>query len=73
MNKDIQSFVTGLEVNDKTFLGTLKYGYKSTISRYFELIRFIGISFLKKNQQSEVTKEDKTKFLNYIEFNEISK
>ena len=73
MNKDIRSFVTGLEVNDKTFLGTLKYGYKSTISRYFELIRFIGISFLKKNQQTEVTKEDKTRFLNYIEFNEISK
>ena len=57
-----------MTVNDTSFLGTLKYGFKSTISRYFELIRFIGIDYL-KNVDHSTTLDP----LNMTEFDEIDR
>ena len=63
-----------MTVNDTSFLGTLKYGFKSTISRYFELIRFIGINYLKKTEQpSNSVNTDDIKPLNMSEFDEIDR
>lgn len=80
LNNDISSFVTGMEVKEDSFLGTLKYGFKATISRYFELIRFIGVNYLKKTSQrlrraqdEEAPPEEEFKPLNMMEFSEISK
>ena len=69
-----------MEVKEDSFLGTLKYGFKATISRYFELIRFIGVNYLKKTSQrlrraqdEEAPPEEEFKPLNMMEFSEISK
>ena len=68
LNNDISTYVQGMTVNDTSFLGTLKYGFKSTISRYFELIRFIGINYL-KNVDHSTTLDP----LNMTEFDEIDR
>ena len=57
--------VTNMTIEDTSFLGTLKYGFKSTISRYFELIRFIGINYLKMKTDNET---DFYSLLNKTEF-----
>ena len=69
INNDISSMVTNMTIDDTSFLGTLKYGFKSTISRYFELIRFIGINYLKMKTDNET---DFYSLLNKTEFYETN-
>jgi hypothetical protein len=52
MNNDIRSIIDdgkqNVDVsNDELFEGTLKDGFKSTMYRFFELCRFIGITYLR--------------------------
>ena len=70
LNSDISQYTTDMETTDNLFLGTLKYGFKSTISRYFELIRFIGVNYLKKASGPGTSDFYP---LNMTEFYEISK
>ena len=39
------------QLNNETFLGTYQNGFKSTIARYFELIRYIGLTYMKKRDE----------------------
>ena len=66
LNNDISSIVTEPNINNNTFLGTLTNGFKATISRFFELNRFIGISYLKE-------KDETIYYLNYEEYGEINR
>ena len=48
-----------------TYLGTLRNGFKAVISRYFELIRYIGILYIDPSKPN-------TNLWNSIEFKEIN-
>ncbi len=46
------------------FLGTMAYGFKAVVVRYFELIRYLGIKYYQNKNYD---------FINAIEFSDISK
>ena len=65
LNNDITSLVTEENITEDTFLGTLNNGFKATISRFFELNRFIAITYLKEKNETEL-------YWNLEEFGEIN-
>lgn len=67
LNEDICNLSTSIKNNvncDELFLGTLNYGFKGIINRYYELIRYLG--YLKYKNVKDFD------FLNSKEFGEIS-
>ena len=68
LNNDICIFgnplLTTSNTCDVLFLGTMKYGFKAVVIRYFELLRYLGVEFLNVQIYD---------FLNSPEFYEISK
>ncbi len=67
LNKDIctlaKSIITETDTCETLFLGTLNYGFKAVVIRYFELLRYLGVQY-KYNKNIEI--------LNSQEFYEIS-
>ena len=52
LNKDISRYISNeTQLTNETFLGTYQNGFKSTIARYFELIRYIGLTYMKKRDE----------------------
>ena len=47
----------------KDFLGTMNFGFKAVIVRYFELLRYLGIKYYQTNNFN---------FINANEFKDIS-
>ena len=49
LNKNIcplaKAIITETDTCDTLFLGTLNYGFKAVIIRYFELLRYIGMGY----------------------------
>jgi hypothetical protein len=66
LNEDISPLIieNNSGITAENFLGTMNYGFKSVVTRYFELIRFLGIVYYNKVDYD---------FLNAPEFLEISK
>ena len=66
MNQDITALIqaTNSDVNTEDFLGTMNYGFNAVVVRYFELIRYLGVSYY-NNQTSN--------YINAPEFSEIGK
>lgn len=62
LNGNITSLVNATEA-ENLYLGSLDYGMKAVAMRYFELIRFLGISYLKNPDYD---------YLNAPEFLEIN-
>ena len=50
LNKDISQYIQ-LQITEDTFLGTYKYGFKSVIARYFELIKYICLTYMTKKEE----------------------
>ena len=48
----------------KDFLGTMNFGFKAVVVRYFELLRYLGIKYYQTNNFN---------FINANEFKDISK
>ena len=51
------------------YLGTLDHGFKSVIARYFELLRYVAISYF-NNKNGDDSSDDQ--LWNYEEFREIN-
>ncbi len=64
-NSSLEIDLDNLFESTTTYLGTLRNGFKAVISRYFELIRYIGIIYI------DPSKENNTLW-NYNEFKEIN-
>jgi len=66
LNEDISSLINKNDsgIAPEEFLGSMNYGFKSVVTRYFELIRFLGIIYYNNVDYD---------FLNAPEFLEISK
>ena len=66
MNQDITALIqaTNSNVNTGDFLGTMNYGFNAVIIRYFELIRFLGVSYYNKSNSN---------YIDAPEFKEIGK
>jgi hypothetical protein len=55
--------------NNHLYLGTLEHGFKSVIARYFELLRYVAISYF-NNKIDDNSSDDE--LWNYEEFREIN-
>lgn len=67
MNNDIcllaKPIITETDTCENLFLGTLNYGFKAVVVRYFELLRYLGVEY---NDSSNI------QILNSSEFYELS-
>jgi hypothetical protein len=66
LNEDICEKVSADKLPNcsKDFLGTMKFGFKAVVVRYFELLRYLGIKYYQTNNFN---------FINANEFKDISK
>jgi hypothetical protein len=62
VNPNIRS-IFGATCNQQ-FLGTMTYGFKAVVVRYFELIRYLGIKYYQNKNYD---------FIDATEFQDISK
>ena len=74
---DIIYFENATKINDDTkeslYLGTLQFGFKAVLERFFELLRYIAINkMLDDKGMLDIKEEEKIEFTDYIEFKEIN-
>jgi hypothetical protein len=64
LNQDINQLIYPLNnTSSDIYLGTMKYGFKAVVLRYFDLLRFLIISYYKTPDYD---------YLNAVQFSEIS-